>query len=152
MAAKNQLVAQGILNRLVAAVQWTDFPELNVTAPFLGREGIRLALEGNSTTYLPTMTGAVVSQEPYMMINMTINLLKTQALAEAYKTQMELDSLLGDGQVFPDVPVGSGGLALYQLVNCSISDIPAQDYSGSSAMYPVTIRGYYNINQAFWNQ
>ena len=148
--ATNPLVQQGVLNRLVASITWNDNPSLNVTSPFLGREGIRLAREGAAVVYLPTMTGAVLSPEPYMMIRMTVNLLKTQALGAAYKTKMEFDSALGDGQVRPDIAVG--GISLFQITNCSIADTPELDFSGGSALYPVIISGYYNINQNYWNQ
>ena len=148
--AANPLVNQGIINRLVASVTWNTNPSLNITAPFLGREGIRLAREGAAVVYLPTMTGAVLSTEPYMMIRMTCNLLKTQSLGAAYKSQMEIDAVLGDGQVRPDVAVG--GISLFQLTNCSIADTPELDFSGGSPLYPVIISGYYNINQSYWNQ
>ena len=40
--AGNPLIDQGVLNRIRGSVQWADFPGLNVTAPFLDREGINL--------------------------------------------------------------------------------------------------------------
>ena len=86
----NPLVAQGTLNRILGSVVWPSFSALNVTSSFLGKQGIRLALEGESTLFIPTMTGAVTSPEPYMMIGLTINLLKTQSLAAQYKSQLKL--------------------------------------------------------------
>src|ERR1022692_3711344 len=114
-------IPQGLLNRVKASVVWPAFPNLNVTAPYLGKEGVRLALEGESTVFLPTMTGAVTSPEPYMMISLIMNLLKTQALADAYKTQMETTAQIGDGTVYPDI--SSGGLSSYSLVNCAIEGV-----------------------------
>ena len=45
-------VQQGTLNRLRGSLTIPDLPELNVTAPFLGKEGIAMSFEGNSTVYI----------------------------------------------------------------------------------------------------
>ena len=145
--AGNPLIVQGTLNRLIGSVVWTSVPDLNVTAPYLGKEGIRLALEGESTVFLPTMTGAVTSQEPYLMIGLTLHLLKTQPLANAYKRQMESNAQLGDGTVRPD----SVTLDPYPIVNCAIQSVRELNFSGDDAGFAVTIRGYYWINSGLWN-
>lgn len=143
----NPLIAQGSLNKLRASITWPSFPTLNVTAPYLSKEGIRLALQGESVLYLPTMTGAVTSQEPYMMAECTINLLKSQSLANLYKQQMETNALLGDATIRPDaVPLG-----IYQITNCSIKSIRELDFSGEHALFSVNIGGYYNINSILFN-
>lgn len=96
--------------------------------------------------YLPTLTGAVTSQEPYMMIDMTIHLLKSQALANQYKNQMELNCLLGDGTVRPDAtPLGP-----YQIINASIKSVREMTFSGESAVFAVTCGGYYLINSSLF--
>jgi len=143
----NPLVEQGSLNRLRASVTWPDNPSLNVTASFLGKEGVGLALEGDSVTYLPTLTGAVTSPEPYQMISCTIHLLKTQGLANLYKSQMESDAIIGNGVVRADTK----SLGAYDIVNCSIASVRELDFSGADAGFAVTIRGYYRINDTLWN-
>jgi hypothetical protein len=145
--AGNPLIAQGTLVRVRASVLWNDFPELNVTASFLGKEGIRVALEGSGTVYLPTMTGAVTSQEPYVMISMTMNLLKTQPLADAYKAQLESDSQLGSCTVRPD----AAQLGVYQFINCAIQPPRDLNFSGEDAAYVVTVGGYYLINSSLFD-
>jgi hypothetical protein len=144
--AANPLVAQGTLNRLRASVIWNDFPALNVTAPYLHKEGIRLALEGESTLLIPTMTGTVTSPEPYQMISCTINLLKTQALADLYKRQMEADSRLGSGVVRPDAST----LSPYEIVNCAIESVRELNFAGDDAGYAVSVKGYYIVNNNLW--
>src|SRR6266576_6124812 len=99
--AGNPLVAQGTINRLIASVIWTSFPELNVTAPYLAPEAIRLGFAGESTLFINTLTGVITSPEPYLMIDMQMHLLMSQPLCNAYKVQMELSSLLGDGVIRP---------------------------------------------------
>lgn len=143
----NPLVQYGSLNRLIASLSWQTFPALAVTASFLNREGIRLALDGEATRFLPAMAGAVTSPEPYQMITLTVNLLKTQTLAAQYKAQMENTCLLGNGVVRPDSTV----LPPYDVVNCAIEGVREQAYSGEDAGWALTIRGYYLINNALWN-
>ena len=145
--AANPLVDQGFLNRVIASVSITNFPNLNVTAPFLNREAIRLALDGESTVFLPTLTGAVTSEEPYMMCTVAINLLKTQTLSGQYKAQMELQSTIGDIVVRPDSTI----LPPYDLVNCAIGGVREQSYAGNDAGWVVTLRGYYLINSGLFN-
>lgn len=146
--AFNPLVSQGTLNRLRASVNILDFPELNVTAPFLGKEAIRLALEGDTTTYIPTMTGAVTSGEPYQMCSVTIHLLKTQSISDLYKRQMETLSVIGDIVVTPD----SSALSPYPILNSSIRSVQELNFSGEDAGYAVTLGGYYLINSELWDQ
>jgi hypothetical protein len=145
--AGNPLVAQGVLNRIRGSVTWDSFNALNVTAAYLGREGIRLAIEGAASKPIPTMTGVVQSPEAYLMVSLTLNLLKSQALADAYKSQIELSSLLGDCTVRPD----STTLSPYSLLNCSINPPSDQDFSGENAGYVVKATGYYLVNANLWN-
>ena len=143
----NPLIAQGSLSKIRASVTWGSFPQLNVTAPYLGKAGIRLQLQGESVLYLPTMTGAVTSPEPYMMIECTINLIKPQSLANLYKQQMEDNALLGDGSVRPDATA----LGVYALTNCAIKGVRELDFSGEHEGFAVTIGGYYFTNSSLFN-
>ncbi len=143
----NPLIVQGSLNRLRASVIWNDNPSLNVTASYLGKDGIRLALDGESTAFINTMTGAVTSPEPYQMITLTVHLLKTQALASQYKAQMENTALLGNGVVRPD----SVALPAYDIVNCAIESVRELNFSGMDAEFAVTIKGYYLVNSSLFD-
>lgn len=145
--ANNPLVDQGTLNRLRATVQVPDFPALNITPSFLGREGISLSLEGEATTTIGTMTGTVQSPEPYQMIRLSVHLLKSQALAAQYKAQMEGSTLIGDIVVRPDAIT----LPAYQLKNCAIAAVRELDFSGRDAGYVVMITGYYTVNNGLWD-
>ena len=144
--AANPLVSQGTLNRIIASVSWSSNNSLNVTAPFLGKDGISLTLQGAATTFIPTMTGAVTAPEPYQMVELTMHLLKTQPLAQAYKAQMETSTLLGDGTVRADTTT----LGTYEIVNCAIQSISPLKFSGEDAGFIVTIGGYYLTNSNLW--
>jgi|SRR5581483_5325364 len=146
----NPLIDQGILNRIKATVTWTNFPDLNVTAPFLDKEGITLRLEGQASMQHDTMTGLVQSPEPYLAVSVVIALLRTQPLSDAYKTQMEALSLIGPGTVYPDVSAGAG-LSPYQLQNMSIQSVGDLLLNGSTPIYGVTCRGFYVVNNNLFN-
>jgi hypothetical protein len=154
-------IPQGVLNRLAASITWNAYPQLNVTPPFLGREQISLGFEGEATTFIKTATGVVISPEPYQMISLTINLLKTQPLAPLYETQRQTNSALGNGTVRPDVGgaqaianlagfTGAAGLGPYSIVNCGIMNVRELRFSGEDAGYIVLIGGYLPLNSALW--
>lgn len=143
----NPLISQGTLNRLRGSVVWASFDSLNITAPYLGKGGISLGFGGDSTVFIDTMTGAVTSPEPYIRAQLRIELLKTQSLADAFKTQMETNSILGDCTVRPD----SAALSPYQLTNCAIEGVADLQFNGEVAGYAIRISGYYNINSALFD-
>jgi hypothetical protein len=143
----NPVIRQGTLNRLRASVIFTNFPALNVTSSFLGKRGISLSFQGDATVYIDTMTGAVTSPEPYMRVTMTMHLLKTQAFAQQFKTQLELLTLLGGATVRPDAVA----MQPYRLSNCSIISPGDQDFSGADADYPVRIGGIYLVNSGLFS-
>jgi hypothetical protein len=145
--AVNPLVSQGTLSRLRASVIWPQAPALNITSPFLDKEGISMALQGETTQYLDTMTGSVTSPQPYQMIDVTIHILKSQNLAALYKAQMELNSLLGDGVIRPDAAT----LPPYSISNSSILSVAPLLLNGTQAGFVITCKGIYQINSSLWN-
>jgi hypothetical protein len=145
MAAPN--VAQGILNRTITSVQWPNFPQLNVTASFMGKRQARIRFDGEATTRIPTATGVVQSPEPYQPVMLSITLLRTQGLANLYEIQRQTLSLLGPGIMYPDTSI----LTSYQLQNCSIQNVTELEFAGETPDYVAEVAGYYPINNAMWN-
>ena len=145
--AGNPQVVQGTLNRLRGSVVIPSFPNLNVTAPYLGRPGITMAFEGETTNAIPTMTGTVQSPLPYQMVTITIALLKTQALAPQWETQRQTLSVIGDVTVTPD----TSSLPSYTMNNCAIDNVRELNFAGEDAGYVVTVKGYYQINNSLWS-
>ena len=139
-------IPQGVINRLKASVTFPSNPSLNVTPAFLGREMIRLAPEGEITTFLPTATGAAISPEPYQMVTITINLSKAQGLAQLYENQLKSNSQLGTATVRPD----STTLGPFTISNCAIGNVEPLQFNGETIAYNVTIRGYRPLNDALW--
>lgn len=145
----NPLTALGVLNRIKANIVWASFPQLNVTPSFLGKAGITVTPQGRAAAQIEAMTGVVQSPEPYIQVAIAIHMLKTQALADSFKTRMELNALLGECTVWPDV--SGPGLSQFQFSNVSIADVGALDFSGGDATYPVTCNGTWYINSSLWD-
>jgi hypothetical protein len=145
--SSNPMIPQGTLNRLRGSVNFVSNSQLNVTAPYLGKAGISLTLEGESTLMIPTMSGTVTSPEPYMMVSCVINLLKTQNLAAVFKAQMENTTLIGDFVVTPDAST----LPTYYVNNAAIESVKDMPLNGEDAGFVITLKGYYIVNNALWN-
>jgi hypothetical protein len=143
----NPQIQQGTLNRLRGSVVIPEYPALQVTAPFLGRAGISISFEGETTTMIPTMTGTVTSPFPYQMVTVSISLLKTQALAAAWETQRQSLSTIGDITITTDTST----LPSYTFNNCAIQNVRELNFAGEDASFGVTLSGYYQINNNIWN-
>jgi len=139
-------VSQGTINRLRASVVFATLPELCVTSPFLGKAGLSLAFEGEAGQILPTMTGGVTSPEPYQFATVEIHLLKSQALADAYKAQIENDVNVGTINVIGDAAT----MEEWQLQNCIIMSEAPGAFDGNNPEFVVRIRGIYYVNRALW--
>ena len=143
----NPGILQGTVNRLRANIVFPNFPGLNITPSYLGREAIRIAPSGVVTTSLPTLTGRVTSPEPYQMLTITVHLLRSQSFADEWKQQIEsVSSLLGDFTVRPDAAT----LSPYYVNNGSIDNWDPLAFAGGDAGFTITLSGTYNINAALW--
>jgi hypothetical protein len=139
-------IPQGILNRLFSTAVVPSFPQLTITPPFLGKAGIRLSFDGETSIAIPTMTGVVQSPEPYQMATITAALLKTNGLAELYESQRQTNALIGEVTVTTDSPA----LLPFNIINCSILSPRELSFAGDETTYVVGIRGFYSINNALW--
>jgi hypothetical protein len=142
----NPLVIQGTLNRLRGSVVYGAFPQLNVTSQYLAREGISLAFDGDTSLLIGTMTGAVTSPEPYTYGTATLHLLRSQSLANVYKTQIELLSVVGPVRIITD----SYTLKDFFLTNCVLQSLQEMTFDGNQAGMIVRLRGIYNVNLSLY--
>jgi len=142
----NPQIQQGTLNRLLASVVYADFTQLNVTSGYLAREAISLSFDGDTSLLIGTLTGAVTSPEPYIYGTVTMHLLRTQALGEAYSSQIRTNTTLGSVTVYPDTQV----LQPFQLNNCVLMSIQETAFDGTQAGLVVRLRGVYNINSTLF--
>ena len=141
-----QFTPPGVLNRLRASVQFSDFPQLNVTSSFLTTEGIRLALEGNATDLLPAMVSLVSSPAPYLSASITMSIVRSSSLAFLFKQQIENTTLMGLVTIFPDTDV----LNPFTINNVALESVREMAMAGMEAAMVVTARGYYNVNTGFF--
>lgn len=147
MATSNPMIPQGTLNRLRGSIKFVNSPQLNITAPYLGKEGITLAFEGDATGNIGTMTGTVTSPEPYVIARVTANILKTNGLAAAFQTQMQNTTVLGDFVFTPD----TSAIGTFYINNSSISSLTDLSATGESATWPLVLTGYWILNNALWS-
>lgn len=145
--AGTTLVPQGTLNRLRASVVFASNQTLNITAPFLSREAISIAFDGDAGLLIPTLTGGVTSPEPYQMGTITMNLVKSQSLANTYKTQIETNVNVGDVSVIADTST----LSDYEFTNCIITGVREVVFDGNVAGFVVTLKGIYSVNASMWD-
>jgi hypothetical protein len=143
----NPLIYQGVLNKLRGSLSVILLPELNVTASYLGEDGISLAFEGEASAYLPTMTGAVPSPNPYQISTVSIALLRTQNLSAIWKAQMELNTTIGDVVVKTDTAT----LPNYSFLNCTIKGVGELAVNGRSPLYGIVLQGTYYINSTLFD-
>lgn len=134
------------VNRLIASVIWDSFTSLNVTPQFLLPEAINLSFDGQSVTNLPALTSIVPSLEPYIPVSLMFHIVRTTSLAQAYKTQMELNSYLGNCTVRADTT----NVGPWSLMNMSIVKVSPLAFTGRDAGFVVTCSGTYAINNSLW--
>jgi hypothetical protein len=147
MPGPNPLVALGKLNRLRGSIMIPKFPQLNITASCLGRDGIRMAYEGNLTDMLPQMVGQVQSPSVYLPASLSVQIVKTLPIASAYYQQMLDDCDMGDITFRAD----ASNLPPFEIQNCSIQALEGFDANGTSAAWPIRFGGTWYVNSSLWN-
>lgn len=144
----NPQIPLGTLNLAKASITVPSFTALNVTASFLGKGGINITRNGDTTGYLEQMAGAVTSPNPYQMCTVNVVMVKSQSLAGAYEAKRKSDARVGNITIRPDVTTGIGPI---DLNNCSILNVGALTFNGTDAGYPIILTGYENINSDMWD-
>lgn len=143
----NPMIPVGVLNRVRASIKFSDHPELNVSASYLAKEGVELVFQGNMTDFLPAMTGAVQSPQPYMIMQAKVHLVRSQALATQYKTQWETNTAIGDAKVYSD----SSTFGDFEVLNTAITNVQDMSFAGGQPGVAITITGTYYINSEMWD-
>ena len=143
----NPMIPVGVLNRVRASIKFTDHSELNVSASYLAKEGVELVFQGNMTDFLPAMTGAVQSPQPYMIMQAKVHLLRSQALGAQYKTQWEANTAIGDAKIYSD----SSTFGDFEVMNTAITNVQDMSFAGGEPGVAITITGTYYINSEMWD-
>lgn len=143
----NPMISPGVLNRVRASIKFNDHPELNVSASYLAKEGVELVFQGNMTDFLPAMTGAVQSPQPYLIMQAKVHLLRSQALAAQYKNQWETNTAIGDAKIYSD----STTFGDFEVLNTAITNVQDMSFAGGEPGVALTITGTYYINSEMWD-
>ncbi|QQN37209.1 hypothetical protein JHW33_08380 [Rahnella aceris] len=141
------MISPGVLNRVRASVKFNDHPELNVSASYLAKQGVEISFQGNITDFLPAMTGAVQSPQPYLIMQGKVHLLRSQALAAQYKSQWERNSAIGDAKLYSDSSVFGD----FEIYDTGITNVQDMTFAGGEPGVAITITGTYYVNSEMWD-
>jgi hypothetical protein len=142
----NPQIAQGILNKVITNVVVPGFPLLSVSAPFMAKSQAVLTFDGAAVNQLATATGIVQSPEPYVPANLMVNILRSQAIVNAYVAQWQTGAILGAVEVYGDV----SSLAPFSLSQCAITNIEPGPFDGGDPTTKITIKGIMLVNATMW--
>lgn len=142
----NPMIPQGVLNRVRGAIDFTSYPSLRVSASYLGREGMSISFSELGAP-IPTMTGVATSPQPYAMATITVRLVRCQALAALFRTQIEKATYVNAVKLYTDTSV----LGDFSLRDAQITAIEPVNLNGNNADFNLTIVGVYDINSDLWN-
>ncbi len=116
-------------------------------AAWVKRKGVELSFQGNITEFLPAMTGAVQSPQPYMILQARVHLLRSQALGKQFKAQWEKNATIGDAKVYSDSTVFGD----FDIYNTAITNVQDMTFAGGEPGVAITITGTYYINSDMWD-
>lgn len=140
------LTPQGSLNRVLTSVIVTDLPQLNVSASFMSKALSQLTFDDDAADQIGTVIGIVNSPKPWIMGNLVVNILRSQALAGLYYAQLQANTSIGSVTVYTD----STTLGPFTLQNCSLMHVDPGPFDGMDPTTKVTIKGEYRTNSGLW--
>ena len=145
--ATNPTLIPGNLNRIRGTILVPGNATLNVTAPYLGKEGIVIAHQSAIVTQMQGMTTVVNSEEPYQIVQVTAAIMKSLALSAAYIEQIKNSPTLGQITVTPDTTT----LPAFTLYNVAITNWSQISMAGLQPDFTVTFQGQFNVSNDLWN-
>lgn len=145
--ATNPTLIPGNLNRVRGTILVPSNATLNVTAPFLGKEGIVIAPQSAVVTQMQGMATVVNSEEPYQIVQITASIMKSLALSAAYLNQIKNSPILGQVTVTPDTTV----IPAFTLYNVAITNWSQISMAGLQPDFTVTFQGQFNVSNDLWN-
>ena len=145
--ATNPTLIPGNLNRIRGTILVPGNATLNVTAPYLGKEGIVIAPQSAVVTQMQGMTTVVNSEEPYQIVQVTAAIMKSLALSAAYIEQIKNSPTLGQITVTPDTTT----LPAFTLYNVAITNWSQISMAGLQPDFTVTFQGQFNVSNDLWN-
>ncbi len=143
----NPLVAQGTLNRVRCSIIVPSDTSLNVDSSYMGKSFASISFDGDFSGQIETGTGVVNSPEPYVMADISVGLLRTQALSNSWLNQAKKTAIIGQIIIHSD----SAAFAPISLASCIISTIDPGTYDGTDPVVKLTLKGVFYLNEDMWN-
>lgn len=140
------IVPQGTLNRVRASVVVTNTPSLNITSSYMGQSFVSVSFQGDFAQLIGTGTGGVTSPEPYVMATVTVSILRTQSLGNAWFSQTQANSAIGPITVYSD----TSAFQAIPLDNCVIRGFDPGAFDGKDPVSRLTLEGIFYINSSLW--
>lgn len=138
----NPLIIPSPLNRVRANVNIPSAQNLNVTAPYLGEDGISVTFAGDVATQLMGLVSTVNSEEPYVVSQININLIKSLALSAQWMQQIQDSPSLGPVTVISD----TAEFPSITFYNCVITKVGDVSMAGKQAQFQITISGFWAVS------
>lgn len=136
-------IEQGQLNLARVGLSCGDpaLSALNVSAVHLGTDMIDVTQSDDAAELIRTATGAVISPKFAVSVEVTLDLVKTTSVAEAYKAAMRSNAILGDITVSWD----ASNLTTETFHQAVIKTVPVKA-NGSEATIKVTLAAIRYVN------
>lgn len=135
------------LNRIRGTILVPGNATLNITAPFLGKEGIVIAPQSAVVTQMQGMTTVVNSEEPYQIVQVTAAIMKSLALSASYLNQIKNSPTIGTITITPDTAV----MDSFTLYNVAITNWSQISMAGLQPDFTVTFQGQFNTSNDLWS-
>lgn len=142
----NPLIDQGSLNKVLTHIIVPENPQLTVTASYMAKSQAVLTFDGPFTEQIGTATGIVNSPQPYVMAQVVISLLRSQAVSGLWIAQTQASAEIGPVTVYPD----SDAFPPITLADCSIIEVDPGAFDGADPTTKVTVKGVFYTNAALW--
>ena len=138
-------IVQGNLNRAAVHIVVTSNTNLTLTASDMAKGQAHLTYDGDTITQIGTATGVVNSPEPWLPTTLTVNILRTQPVANAWQLQMLNNCVIGTVEAYSD----STSYAPTIIQNCALMLDPGQ-WDGTDPVVKITLKGQIQINASMW--
>ena len=145
--ATNPNLIPGNINRIRGSVLVPGNSSLNITASYLGAEGIVITPQTNVATVMQGMASIIISEEPYQIVQVRAMVLKSLALSAAYISQIQNSPSIGTITINPDTNV----MAPFTLYNAAIVNWQEISLAGRQADFAVVFSGQYNVSNDLWS-
>ena len=101
----NPQTVQGQLNKVLTQVIVPSNAALNLNASYMAKAQAVVTFEDDFVDQIPSATGIVNSPAPFVMGNLTMNLLRSQSIAALWLAQIQTNAIMGLVQCYSDSTV-----------------------------------------------